>query len=47
LGRETGLDSGNTSSGTTVVASDEVQTVLTLVELGVGRFAGLAGDVLN
>ena len=30
-----------------VVAGDEVQTVLTLVELGVGRLAGLASDVLD
>jgi hypothetical protein len=30
-----------------VVAGDEVQTVLSLVQLGVGRFAGLACDVFN
>jgi hypothetical protein len=47
LGRETSLDSGNTSSRTTVVAGNEVQTVLTLVELGVRRFAGLASDILD
>jgi hypothetical protein len=47
LGRETGLDSRDTAAGTAVVAGNEVQTVLTLVELGVGRLARLAGDVLD
>ena len=30
-----------------MVAVDEVQTVLALVELRVGRSAGLAGDILD
>lgn len=36
LGRETGLDGGDGSSGSAGVASNEVETVLTLVELGIG-----------
>lgn len=47
LGGETSLDSGNTSSGAAVVTGDEVKTVLTLVEFGIGGFAGLAGDILD
>lgn len=47
LGGETSLDSGNTSSGTAVVAGDEVKAVLTLVEFGVRGFAGLAGNILD
>lgn len=47
LGGETGLDGGNTTSGAARVASDEGQTVLSLVELGIGRFARLARNVLD
>jgi hypothetical protein len=47
LGTETGLDSGDGTARSTGVASDEVQTVLTLAEFGVGATAGLAGNVFN
>lgn len=47
LGSETGLDGGDRATRSTGVASDEVKTVLALVELGVGTAAGLAGDVLD
>ena len=47
LGRETGLDGRDTASRTAVVASDEVQAVLALVELGIGGLAGLASNVLD
>lgn len=44
---ETGLDGSDGTSGTAAVAGDEVQSVLTLVELGVGAAAGLAGDIFD
>lgn len=47
LATETGFDGGDGTTRSTGVASDEVQTVLTLVELGVGAAAGLAGDVFD
>jgi hypothetical protein len=47
LGRETSLDSRDGSSRTTVVASDEVQSVFSLIQLGVGRLAGFASDILD
>jgi hypothetical protein len=47
LGRETGLDGRNGTSGTARVAGDEVKTVLTLVELCIRRTAGLASNVLD
>lgn len=47
LGRETRLDSRDRAAGPARVAGDEVETVLALVELGVGRAAGLAGDVFH
>jgi hypothetical protein len=47
LGGETGLDGSDGTSGTAAVAGDEVQSVLTLVELGIGAAAGLAGDVFD
>lgn len=47
LSTETGLDSGDGTTGTTGVAGNEVKTVFTLVELGVGAAAGLAGNVLD
>lgn len=47
LGSETSLDSGDRATGSTGVAGDEVETVLALVELGIGAAAGLAGDVLD
>jgi hypothetical protein len=47
LGRETSLDGRDGSSRATVVASDEVQTVFSLIQLGVGRLAGLASDILD
>ena len=47
LSTETGLDGRDRTTGTTRVASDEVQTVFTLVKLGVGTAAGLAGNVFD
>jgi len=47
LGRETGLDGSDGTPGTAAVAGDEVQSVLTLVELGIGAAASLAGDVFD
>ena len=47
LGRETGLDGGDGSSGAARVARHEVETVLTLVQLGVRATAGLARDVFH
>merc|ERR1711939_963697 len=47
LGRETGLDGGDGSPGAARVARHEVETVLTLVQLGVRATAGLASDVFN
>jgi hypothetical protein len=47
LGPETGLDSGDRATRSTGVAGDEIQTVLSLVELGIRAAAGLAGDVLD
>lgn len=44
---ETGLDGSDGTSGTAAVAGDEVQSVLALVELGIGAAAGLAGDVFD
>lgn len=36
LGGETSLDGSDTATRSAVVAGDEVETILTLVELGVG-----------
>lgn len=36
LGRETGLDGGDGTARTARVAGDEVETVLSLVQLGIG-----------
>ena len=47
LGGETGLDGSDGTSGTAAVAGNEVQSVLSLVELGIGAAAGLAGDVFD
>lgn len=47
LGRETGLDSSNTTARSAGVASDEVQSVLSLVEFGVWGSAGLAGNIFH
>jgi hypothetical protein len=47
LGRETSLDGSDGTSGTAAVAGDEVQSVLTLVELGIGAAAGLASDIFD
>lgn len=47
LGTETGLDGGDGTTGSAGVASNEIETVLSLVELGVGAAAGLACDVLD
>lgn len=47
LSTETVFDSSDRPSGTAGVASNEVKTVLSLVELGVGAAAGLAGDVFD
>lgn len=47
LSTETSLDGGDRTARSARVAGDEVQTVLSLVELGVGAAAGLAGDVFD
>lgn len=47
LGRETSLDGSDGTSGTAAVAGNEVQSVLSLVELGVGAAAGLASNVFD
>lgn len=47
LGGETSLDGGDTSSGSAVVACDEVQTVLALAELRVGGLAGFTRHVFD
>ena len=47
LGGETGLDGGNRTAGSAGVTSDERQAVLSLVELGIWRSAGLASDILH
>jgi hypothetical protein len=47
LSTETGLDGGDRTTGTAGVAGDEVQTVLTLVEFGVGAAAGFAGNIFD
>lgn len=47
LGTETSLDGGDGARRTTGVAGKEVQTVLSLAELGIGAAAGLASDVLD
>ena len=47
LSTETSLDSGNGTTRTARVAGNEVQTVLTLVQLGIGAAAGLASNVFD
>ena len=47
LATETGLDSGDGTTGSAGVAGNEVQTVLTLVEFGVGTAASLASNVFD
>lgn len=47
LTAETGLDGGDGATGAAGVAGNEVETVLSLVEFGIGATAGLAGDVFN
>lgn len=47
LSTETSLDGGDGTTRAARVAGDEVQTVLTLVELGVGAAAGFAGNVFD
>lgn len=47
LGTETSLDGGDGATRTTGVAGKEVQTVLSLAELGIGAATGLASDVLD
>jgi len=47
LSRETSLDGSDGTSGTAAVAGDEIQSVLALVELGVGAAAGLAGHIFD
>ncbi len=47
LGGETCLDRGDGATRSARVASDEGQTVLSLVELGIWRSAGLASNVLH
>ena len=47
LGRKTSFDGRNTSSRAARVASDEVQSVLPLIEFGVWRSASLAGNIFH
>jgi len=47
LATETSLDGGDGTTGSARVASNEVQTVLTLIELGVGAAAGFAGNIFD
>ena len=47
LGGETGLDGCDGTARVAAVAGDKVQSVLALVELGVGAAAGLASDVFH
>lgn len=47
LSTETSLDGRDGTTGSARVAGNEVETVFTLVELGVGTAAGLAGNVFN
>ena len=47
LGRETSLDGGDGTARAAGVAGDEVESVFTLVEFGIRRAAGLAGDVFD
>lgn len=47
LSTETCLDGRDRTARTAGVASDEVQTVLTLVQFSIGAAASLAGDVFN
>jgi hypothetical protein len=41
------LDGRDRTTRSTGIASDEVETVLSLVELGIRRTAGLAGHVFD
>jgi len=47
LSTETGLDGGDGTTGSARIAGNEVQTVLSLVELCIGAAAGLASDVFD
>ena len=47
LGRETSLDTSHRTTGSARIASNEVKTILSLVELCVGRAARLARYVLD
>ena len=47
LATETSLDGGHGTAGSARVAGDEVQTVLSLVEFGIGAAAGFAGDIFD
>jgi hypothetical protein len=47
LGRETRLDGSHTATRSARVAGDEIQSVLSLVEFGIWRSAGLASDVFH
>jgi hypothetical protein len=47
LSTETGLDGGDRPTRTAGVAGNEVQTVFTLVEFGVGAAAGFAGNIFD
>lgn len=47
LSTETSLDRGDGTTGSTGVAGNEVETVFTFVEFGIGTAAGLAGDVFD
>lgn len=44
---ETGLDGRDTSSRTAGIASNEIQSVLSLVEFRIWRSAGFAGDIFH
>lgn len=47
LGRETSLDGSDGTAGAARVAGDEVESVFSLVELGIRGAASLAGDIFD
>jgi hypothetical protein len=47
LATETGLDGCDGAPTATGVAGHEIETILSLVQVGIGTAAGLAGDVLD
>lgn len=47
LATETGLDGSDRPSRTTRIACDEVQTILSFVQLSIGASARFAGHIFN